>query len=88
MNAKAKKRLLPKQRYSTRLTSKYQSTVPKEIREHLHLKNGDVITYEVLPDNTVVVRKATPLDLDYLHALNSTLNEWESNEDEEAYKNL
>ena len=29
-----------------------------------------------------------PLDLDYLQALNFTMNEWESNDDEQAYKNL
>lgn len=74
--------------YSSRLTSKYQATIPKEIREHLHLESGDEILYELLPDNTVVVRKSSPLDLEYLHALNSTLNEWNSDEDEKAYKNL
>jgi AbrB family looped-hinge helix DNA binding protein len=74
--------------YSARLTSKYQATIPKEIREHLHLESGDEILYELLPDNTVLVRKTSPLDLDYLQALNSTMNEWESDEDEQAYKNL
>ncbi len=77
-----------KTRYSTRLTSKYQATIPKEIREHLHLKSGDQILYEVLPDNTVIVRKTSPLDINYLQDLNKTMNEWESGEDEEAYKNL
>ena len=75
-------------RYASRLTSKYQATIPKEIRRHLHLEGGDQIVYELLSDNTVVVRKNTPLDLDYLNALNKTLNEWESDEDEKAYKNL
>lgn len=74
--------------YSSKLTSKYQATIPKEIRQHLHLKSGDEILYELLPDNTVIIRKTSPLDLDYLHALNFTLNEWESAEDEQAYKNL
>ena len=74
--------------YSARLTSKYQATIPKEIREHLHLESGDEILYELLPDNTVLVRKTSPLDLDYLQALNSTMNEWESEEDEQAYKDL
>jgi AbrB family looped-hinge helix DNA binding protein len=78
----------PGHRYSARLTKKYQATIPKEIREHLHLKGGDEIQYELLPDNTVVVRKTGPLDLDYLEALNSTMSEWESDDDEQAYKNL
>jgi len=75
-------------RYSAKLTSKYQATVPKEIRKHLHLESGDEIVYELLPDNTVIVRKTSPLDLSYLQALNSTMNEWESDEDEQAYKDL
>lgn len=75
-------------RYSARLTSKYQATIPKEIRKHLHLESGDEIIYELLPDNTVIVRKPSPLDVEYLHALNTTMNEWESDEDEQAYKDL
>lgn len=75
-------------KYASRLTSKYQATIPKEIRKHLHLESGDQILYELLPDDTVVVRKTTPLDLDYLHSINKTMNEWESDEDEQAYKNL
>ena len=52
------------------------------------LKSGDEILYERLPDNSIVVRKSSPLDLEYLRALSSTLNEWESDEDEQAYRNL
>ncbi len=50
-------------------------------------KNKEIV-YELLPDGTVVLRKISDLDLKYLKALNSTLNEWESKEDDEAYKNL
>lgn len=77
-----------KSSFSARLTSKYQATIPKEIRRHLHLESGDEVFYELLSDNTVIIRKAFPLDLDYFEALNSTLNEWESEEDEQSYKNL
>ena len=75
-------------RYSARLTSKYQATIPKEIRNQLHLESGDEILYELLSDNTVIIRKSSPLDLDYLRALNFTMNEWESDADEQAYRNL
>jgi len=77
-----------KVRYAAKLTSKFQATIPKEIRTHLHLESGDQILYELLSDDTVIVRKITPLDLDYLQALNSTMNEWRSEEDEQAYKDL
>ena len=76
------------ERYASRLTSKCQATIPTAIREHLHLKKGDKVVYELLPDNCVVVRKSSPLDIQYLQSLNSTLNEWESDDDEQAYKNL
>ena len=78
----------PRARYSSRLTSKYQATIPKEIRKRLHLKSGDRVLYEVLSDDSVVIRKNFSPDLDYLEALRPTLNEWDSEEDERAYKNL
>lgn len=54
----------------------------------MHLKERDEIVYELLSDGTVVVRKTTPLDLEYLKAIESTLTEWDSEDDEQAYKNL
>jgi AbrB family looped-hinge helix DNA binding protein len=87
--ARTKKRATIKRtRYSAKITSKYQATIPKEIRTHLHIESGDQVLYELLPDDTVIIRKTSPLDLDYLQALNATMNEWESEEDEHAYKNL
>lgn len=89
MKAKTKKRRMRTQtRYSSRLTSKFQATIPLEIRKHLHLKKRDEIVYELLSDGTVVVRKTTPLDLEYLKSIESTLTEWNSEDDERAYKNL
>ncbi len=88
--AKKRKRMRPQssERYASRLTSKYQATIPTAIREHLHLKKGDKVVYELLPDDSVIVRKISPLDIQYLQSLNSTLTEWESDDDEQAYKNL
>ncbi len=88
MATKDKKKRSGRLKYSARLTSKYQATVPTEIRKHLRLESGDQIVYELLPDNTVLVRKTTPVDISYFQALNSTMNEWESKEDDQAYKNL
>ncbi len=39
-------------------------------------------------DEIIYERKTTPLDLEYLKAFESTLNEWNSEDDEQAYKNL
>lgn len=87
MTTKYRKKQLPV-RYSSRVTSKYQATIPKEIRKFLHLESGDELQYELLPNNTVIIRKTSPLDLDYLQALNYTMNEWETDADEKAYKHL
>ena len=38
------------------LTSKGQTTIPKEIREGLNMKEGDRMTFTLLPDGTVLMR--------------------------------
>ena len=73
---------------STKLTSKFQATIPKEIRELLQLKAGDSIAFYASNDGTVVVKKVKPLDKDYLELLTHTLANWSSAEDDEAFKHL
>jgi antitoxin PrlF len=38
------------------LTSKGQTTIPKEIRDSLGLRPGDRMTFTLMPDKTVVMR--------------------------------
>lgn len=38
------------------LTSKGQTTIPKEIRDGLGMKPGDRMTFTLMPDATVVMR--------------------------------
>lgn len=38
------------------LTSKGQTTIPKEIRDSLGMKPGDRMTFTLMPDATVVIR--------------------------------
>lgn len=38
------------------LTSKGQTTIPKEIRENLGMKPGDQMTFTLMPDATVIMR--------------------------------
>ncbi len=40
----------------TTLTSKGQTTIPKEIRDSLGMKPGDRMTFTLMPDETVVMR--------------------------------
>jgi antitoxin PrlF len=71
----------------SKLTKKYQATVPEAVRKKLKLKAGDVIAFEI--DNEVIkLRKAMPIDVEFSSALVPTLSEWESQNDEEAYHDL
>ena len=38
------------------LTSKGQTTIPKEIRDSLGMKSGDRMTFTLMPDGTVIMR--------------------------------
>lgn len=43
------------------ITAKGQTTIPKAIREHLHLKPGQRVKYFVHPDGTVVLLPTVPV---------------------------
>lgn len=71
----------------SRLTSKYQATIPRPVREHLGVGSGDSIAFVVEGDR-VWVRRAEPLDREYARALSGTMSEWLSPADEDAYRDL
>lgn len=71
-----------------KITSKCQTTVPQEIRAILNVKAGDLIAWEQTADGAVQVRRVQPLDLEYLRAVEGTMNEWTGKADEEAYRDL
>jgi len=73
---------------SSKLTSKFQATIPKEIRDKLNLKSGDTLVFKVLDNKTIVVKKAKSFDKEYLKAVQNTLSEWDSSEDDQAFKHL
>jgi AbrB family looped-hinge helix DNA binding protein len=72
----------------SKITAKGQTTVPREIRAALKSKPGDMIAWDVEPDGRVAVRRIAPLDVEYLRAVQGTLSEWHSAEDEKAYGDL
>lgn len=71
-----------------KITSKCQTTVPREIRAILNVKPGDLIAWEQTADGAVQVRRVQPLDLEYLRAVEGTMSEWAGKADEEAYRDL
>jgi antitoxin PrlF len=72
----------------SRLTTKGQATVPASVRKRLHLKPGDSVIFEESQSGKVQIRKAEALDLEFLSALENTLSEWSSENDDRAYRDL
>jgi AbrB family looped-hinge helix DNA binding protein len=71
----------------SRITSKGQVTLPKEVREALDLDKGDLLAYEI-QDKVAILKKVEPFDLAFHGAVAETLEEWNSPEDEEAFDDL
>lgn len=72
---------------ASKLTTKYQATIPAKVRQKLGLAKGDFLEFEIA-DDKVMVRRVTPLDVAFSKALTETLNEWNTPNDEEAYRGL
>lgn len=72
---------------TSRLTEKFQATIPLPVRRALKLEKGDSVVFE-LRDDTVVLRRATPIDLEFARAVSDTLGEWGSKADQRAYAKL
>jgi bifunctional DNA-binding transcriptional regulator/antitoxin component of YhaV-PrlF toxin-antitoxin module len=71
-----------------KITAKGQTTIPQHGRAALHVSPGDLLAWEVGADGTATVRRAQPLDLEYLRAVEGALSEWSGAADEEAYRDL
>ena len=71
----------------SKITSNYQTTIPQEIRVLLEIHKGDAVMFEV-EGKKVVLKKIPTVDIDYLKAVASTLNEWKSKEDDELFGQL
>ena len=72
---------------ASKVTEKYQATIPTEVRSFLHLEKGDRVKFRIEGKN-VIVQKLPYNDYVYLDSLSQTLPEWLSPEDDEAYNDL
>lgn len=71
----------------SRMTSKYQATIPRPVRDRLGLGAGDRIEF-VIEEGGVRLLKAAAADTE-LVALEATLApEWNSEEDDVAFADL
>ena len=71
----------------SRVSSKGQVTLPKQVRDAIGVAPGDAVAYDVVK-GVVTLRRLEPIDLAFHAALESTLAEWGSKEDDEAYGDL
>ena len=71
-----------------RATSPVASSRLTSVRRKLNLKPGDTVIFEESEDGAVFLRRAEPLDIEFLAALEKTLSEWNSENDDEAYDDL
>lgn len=74
---------MTKLRYS-KLTSKSQTVLPRDVRDRLELKPGDTVRYRMETD-FIVIEKARPTERDDPFA---TFDEWRSEADDKAYADL
>ena len=72
---------------TSKLTRKYQATIPEPVRRSLGLEAGDSIAFDIQA-NRIHLRKATPIDFVFAAALEGTLSEWSSRVDDEDYRDL
>jgi antitoxin PrlF len=71
----------------SRLTSKGQATIPAEVRKALRLAAGDRVAFEV-KNGKATLRKAEVLDRAFLKLSETAFEEWNSAEDEAAFREL
>ncbi len=72
---------------TSRLTRKYQATIPAPVRAALKLRAGDDIAFDI-DEGQIRLRKARASDKEWHKSLESTLSEWSGNADERAYRDL
>jgi AbrB family looped-hinge helix DNA binding protein len=73
--------------FASKITSKGQVTIPRQVREKLKTKAGDFIAFDLKGD-TVSIRRVAAFDRQWHAALSGTLEEWSSPEDQEAFRDL
>jgi AbrB family looped-hinge helix DNA binding protein len=71
----------------SKVTVKYQATIPQEIREFLGVRQGDAVEYRI-EGGEVKVKRVTAPDSPYLKAVEKTLTEWDARADDDAFRDL
>ena len=73
---------------SSKLTSKYQATIPEPVRRILQLGAGDKVAFAIGDDGSVRLSKAQLDEDEGLALMTEALSEWGSAADEDAYRGI
>ena len=69
---------------TSKITSKAQTTIPQPVRAALHLREGDELVYTIDGDRVILTKASRqPIEDPF-----GTFNEWSSEADERAYRDL
>ena len=71
-----------------RVTAKGQATIPKRIRDAAHIREGDMLSFDLDSNNRIIIKRIDTGESVELLALQETLSEWSSPEDDEAWRDL
>ncbi|MFZ0132703.1 MAG: AbrB/MazE/SpoVT family DNA-binding domain-containing protein [Desulfobacterales bacterium] len=71
----------------SKLSAKGQVTIPMEIRKALGIEPGDLVAYEI-QGHSIRLKRIAPFDAAFHSAVSETLEEWNSPEDDEAFRDL
>lgn len=72
----------------SRIGNDGRATIPATIRRNLRLQAGDEIVFVEMPGGIVLRRKRARLDFYFLRGLESNLDEWNSLNDDRAFRDL
>ena len=69
----------------SKVTIKYQASIPKEVREKLNIKAGDFIEFDIEGDRVVLKKANSNIDKNMLKLMQANMQEWNSKEDERQF---
>jgi AbrB family looped-hinge helix DNA binding protein len=72
---------------ATKVTSKGQATIPRKVRDFLHIEVGDSVVFAIDGDQ-VILRRAEPLDAGFLKLATESFVDWNASEADDAFRDL
>lgn len=72
----------------SKVSSKGQAVLPRDVRRHLKIEPGDSIGFLIGRGGEVTVRKIDPLDAAFLKLASESFSDWNDPEAERAFRDL